>query len=164
MLGDFAIEDRGHLVGLSDCAIGVEQVFGEFVEGGAAAEDQIVAELDLREEQPMLASRLSALWRGKEWGEAGWLPPGPALKDAPVLRSPLLPASLRTMCAFAGTTTRFSPSGVLDQEAWIAGAVCAWSSRRGTVCVGRPRFAWRALRTGGHTGSMAAPAGLSTTN
>jgi hypothetical protein len=38
---------------LTDRAIGVKQAFAQFVQRRAAPEDEIVAELDLREEQPM---------------------------------------------------------------------------------------------------------------
>jgi hypothetical protein len=59
MLGDFAPEDRRDLVRLADRSIGVEQAFAKFVERGAAPEDQVVAVLDLREEQAMLGTRLA---------------------------------------------------------------------------------------------------------
>ena len=56
MLADPATEDHGDLVGLPDCSIGIEQAFTEVVQCRAAMEDEVVAELDLREEQPMLAA------------------------------------------------------------------------------------------------------------
>jgi hypothetical protein len=42
---------------LTDRAIDVEQALTEFVQCGAALEDEVVAELDLREEQPVPATR-----------------------------------------------------------------------------------------------------------
>src|SRR5262249_35245675 len=83
MLGDLAPEDHGDLVGLPDGPIGVEQAFAELVEGGAAPEDQIVAELDLREEQPMLAAGVVALVGGKKRRQP---------------RQPLLPAAQDIPC------------------------------------------------------------------
>ena len=70
MLADPAAEDHGDLVGLSDRAIGVEQALAEFVQRRAAPEDEVVAELDLREEQPMLAAGFLPLPGGKERREA----------------------------------------------------------------------------------------------
>jgi hypothetical protein len=70
-LGDLVAEDRRDLVGLADGAIGVEQPFAEFVEGGPAPEDEVVAELDLGEEQPMLAAGVFSLAGGKERRETG---------------------------------------------------------------------------------------------
>ena len=70
MLADPAAEDHGDLVGLSDCAIGIEQALAEFVQCRAATEDEVVAELDLREEQPMLAAGFLPLPGGKERREA----------------------------------------------------------------------------------------------
>jgi hypothetical protein len=70
MPADSAPEDDGDLVGLTDRAIGVKQVFAQFVQRRAASEDEIVAELDLREEQPMLAAGLLSLPRRKERREA----------------------------------------------------------------------------------------------
>jgi hypothetical protein len=55
---------------LADGAVGVEQPFPQFVEGGPPIKDQIVAEFDLREEQPVLATRLFALCLSEKWGEA----------------------------------------------------------------------------------------------
>ena len=66
MLGDLATEDDGDLVRLADGSIGVEQTFAELVQRGAATEDQVVAELDLREEQPVLAARMFSLSCGEE--------------------------------------------------------------------------------------------------
>jgi hypothetical protein len=58
LFGDLAPEDDGDLVRLADGPVGVEQTFAQFVERGAATKDQVVAEFDLREEQPMPAARL----------------------------------------------------------------------------------------------------------
>jgi len=70
MLADLAAEDDGDLVRPTDGAVGVEQTLTQLVERGAPAKDQVVAVLDLREEQPVLAPRLFALSFGKERGEA----------------------------------------------------------------------------------------------
>ena len=71
LFGDLAAEDDGDLVRLADGPVGVEQAFAQFVERGAATKDQIVAEFDLGEEQPVPAARLSPLCFGKERSEAG---------------------------------------------------------------------------------------------
>jgi hypothetical protein len=71
LFGDLATEDDGYLVGLADGPVSVEQTFPQFVERGAATKDQVVAEFDLGEEQPVLAARLSPLSFGKERSEAG---------------------------------------------------------------------------------------------
>jgi hypothetical protein len=64
-------EDGCELVRLADGAIGVEKPLAEPVEGGAAMEYEIVAELGLGEEQPMPAAGLFAFRGGKERREAG---------------------------------------------------------------------------------------------
>ena len=66
MFADPATEDDGDLVGLADCAISVKQPLPEAVQRGPAMEDEIVAELDLREKQPMLTACLLSLLRSKE--------------------------------------------------------------------------------------------------
>jgi len=71
LFGDLATEDDGDLVRLADGSVGVEQTFAQFVERGAAAKDQVVAEFDLGEEPPVPTARLLALSFGKERGEAG---------------------------------------------------------------------------------------------
>jgi hypothetical protein len=53
------------VVGLADGAIGVEEPLAELVEGGAAMEHEIVAELGLGEEQPVAAPGLVPLLRGE---------------------------------------------------------------------------------------------------
>ena len=50
MFADPATEDDGDLIGLADCSSGIEQPFPEVVQRRAAAKDEVVAELDLREE------------------------------------------------------------------------------------------------------------------
>ena len=46
------------------------KTLAQLVERGAPMEDQVVAEFDLREEQPMLAAGVSALSFAEERGEA----------------------------------------------------------------------------------------------
>ena len=67
---DFAAEDRGDLVWLPDGAVGVEEPFTELVECDASTEDEVVAKLDLGEEQAMLASVFS-FSRREERRESG---------------------------------------------------------------------------------------------
>jgi hypothetical protein len=69
MLSDLATEDDGDLVRLADGSIGVEQTFAEIIQRGAATEDEVVAVLDLREEQPVLAARMFSLSCGEEGRE-----------------------------------------------------------------------------------------------
>jgi len=71
LFGDLAPEDDGDLVRLADGPVGVEQTFPQFVERGTATKDQVVAEFNLGEEQPVLAARLLALYCGEKRGEAG---------------------------------------------------------------------------------------------
>src|SRR6516165_7514916 len=71
LFGDFATEDDGDLVRLADRAVGVEEPFAQFVEGGPPMKDQVVAQFDLRKEQPVLATCLMALCLGEERGETG---------------------------------------------------------------------------------------------
>src|SRR5467141_1617099 len=70
-LGELAPEDGGDLVRLPDSTIGVEQALAEAVEGGTTAEDEIVAVLHLRKEQPMLTAGLAAFFLAEEGGEGG---------------------------------------------------------------------------------------------
>jgi len=58
-LADLAAEDRRDLVRLADGAIGVEEPLAEPVECGAAMKDEIIAELGLGKEQPMMAAGLN---------------------------------------------------------------------------------------------------------
>jgi hypothetical protein len=46
---------------MPDCSIGIEQALAEIIQCRAAVEDEIVAVLNLREEQPMLAAGVLAL-------------------------------------------------------------------------------------------------------
>ena len=69
--GDLATEDGGDLVWPADGAIGVEEPLAELVEGGAAMEDEIVAELGLGEKQPVSAAGVIALVRSEERRERG---------------------------------------------------------------------------------------------
>ena len=71
LIRDLAAEDDGDLVWLTDGAVGVEEPLPQFVEGGPPMKDQVVAEFDLREEQPVLATRLFALCFREERREAG---------------------------------------------------------------------------------------------
>jgi hypothetical protein len=71
LLGDLATEDDRDLVRLADCAVGVEQSLAELVESGSPIKDQVVAEFDLRKEQPVLTAALPALSVAEEWREAG---------------------------------------------------------------------------------------------
>jgi len=70
LLGDLAPEDDRDLVRLSDRAVGVEKALAQLVEGGSPMKDQVVAEFDLGEEQPMLTASLSAFSFAEERGEA----------------------------------------------------------------------------------------------
>src|SRR5246127_1354623 len=69
MLGNLATENHCNLVRLSDGSIGVEQTLSELVQGRAATEDEVVAELDLREEQPVSTACLFSLSCREERGE-----------------------------------------------------------------------------------------------
>ena len=70
VLANPAAEDDCNLVGLSDCSICVEQPFTEIVQCRAATEDEVVAKLDLREEQPVLTAGLLPLFCSEEGGKA----------------------------------------------------------------------------------------------
>ena len=70
LLGDLTTEDDGDLVRLADGAVGVEQTLAQLVERSPPMKDQVVAEFDLREEQPVLTARLPALSRAEERGKA----------------------------------------------------------------------------------------------
>ena len=71
LLADLATEDDRDLVRLADGAVGVEQALAELVESGSPLKDQVVAEFDLREEQPVLTAALPALSVAEERREAG---------------------------------------------------------------------------------------------
>src|SRR6266498_1102519 len=70
-LRDASTEDHGDLVRLPDRAVGIQEPLPQIIEGGPPMEDQVVAVLDLRKEQTMLAAGASSLLVGEEWGEAG---------------------------------------------------------------------------------------------
>ena len=69
--GHFPTKDESNFLGLSDGSVHVEQALGELVDSGAAEEDQVVAKLDLREEEPVLAASLSPLLGGEEGSKGG---------------------------------------------------------------------------------------------
>ena len=71
VLGHLATEDHGDLVRLANGSIGVQQPFSQSVQSGAAAEDQIVAKLDLGKEEPVLATSLFAFLFGEKGSEGG---------------------------------------------------------------------------------------------
>src|SRR6476660_7079210 len=71
VLGDFAAEDHGDLVGLADRAIGIQQSLAELIDCGPPAKDQVVAIFHLREEEPMLTARLLAFALFEKWGQIG---------------------------------------------------------------------------------------------
>ena len=93
-----APKDGGDLLGLSDVPIQVQQSLGEFVNGGTAMEDEVVAILHPGEEQAMSASCLLPFLAGDKRGEG---------------RKPLL------------TTLRQIPSGERVGPFWQAGRVAA---------------------------------------
>ncbi len=64
--GELASEDDCDLVGPSDGAVGIEQAFAERVQRGPPVKDQIVAILELSEEQPVPAGGVFPLPRGEE--------------------------------------------------------------------------------------------------
>ena len=70
-LGHLAAEDRGDLIRLPDGPVGVEEPIAKLVECRASMEDQVVAELDLGEEQAMFAAGMVSLECGEERCEAG---------------------------------------------------------------------------------------------
>jgi len=70
LFSDLATEDDGDLVGLSDGAIGIQQSLAQSIEGSAAMEDEVVAILELGEEEAMLTTRVFALALGEEGGES----------------------------------------------------------------------------------------------
>jgi hypothetical protein len=66
VLGDPAAKDHCDLIRLSDGSIGIEQTLAKLVQGRAATEDEVVAEFNLREEQPVSAPRVFSLFRGEK--------------------------------------------------------------------------------------------------
>jgi hypothetical protein len=77
-LRDTSPEDRGDFVRLPDRSIGIQEPLAEAIESRPPMEDQVVAVLDLRDEQPVLTAGPSTFPVGKERGES---------------REPLLPAA-----------------------------------------------------------------------
>src|SRR5262249_56371358 len=69
LLGHFAPEDRGDLVGRPAVSIQIQQPLGNFSHCCPAMEDEVVAILHLRKEKTMLASGLLAFLVRKERGE-----------------------------------------------------------------------------------------------
>src|SRR6476646_856057 len=69
MLADLATEESRDLVRLADCPIGIEQALAEIIQCRTTTEDEVVAVLDLREEQPVLAARMLAFSCGEEGRE-----------------------------------------------------------------------------------------------
>ena len=69
--GDLAAEDDGELVGLANSPVGIQQPFAQLVQGGTPPEDEIVAVLDLGEEQAVLAAGLFAFFLGEERRQIG---------------------------------------------------------------------------------------------
>src|ERR1700739_4053798 len=69
--GHFPAKDESNLLRLSDGSVHVQQALGELVHGAAGEEEQVVAKLDLREEEPVLAASLSPLLGSKEGSEGG---------------------------------------------------------------------------------------------
>ncbi len=67
--GYFAAEDHGDFLGLPDGTIHIQEPLGELVHSGAAMEDEVVAVLHLREEQPVLAACRLTLPGGEEGSE-----------------------------------------------------------------------------------------------
>jgi len=64
--GHFPAKDESNLLRLSDGSVHVQQALGELIDGGAAEEDQVVAKLDLRKEEPVLTAGLTSFLRGEE--------------------------------------------------------------------------------------------------
>ena len=69
-LGHFPAKDESNLLGLSDGSVHIEQALGELVNGGATEENQVVAELDLGKEEPVLTACLSSFLGGEEGSES----------------------------------------------------------------------------------------------
>ena len=105
VLGDLAAEDDRDLVRPSDGSIGVKQAFAEHVQCGAATEDEVVAELDLREEQPALATRLLALSCGEL---------GPSSSAMRVSSSSILASSACSAYALLNDTEQPASPALID--------------------------------------------------
>ena len=55
-LGDLAAEDGGDLAGLADGAVGIQESLVQLIQCSAPVKDEVVAILDLREKEPVLAA------------------------------------------------------------------------------------------------------------
>ena len=117
MFADLATEDHGDLVWLADCPIGIEQALAEIIQCRTTTEDEIVAVLDLREEQPVLAARMLAFSCGEEGRE---------------LRQPLLAAGHQIprgervgelLQALRNCAFQEGVGGLLESDALLAHAV-----------------------------------------
>src|SRR5260370_2675487 len=71
MASDAPANDQGGFVGLTDSAIGVQEPLREGMDGGATTEDEIVAELHLREKQPVLNAGMLSLFGSEKGRETG---------------------------------------------------------------------------------------------
>jgi hypothetical protein len=67
---DLGLQLASIVLGDLDGSIGVEQTFAEHVQCRTATEDEVVAELHLLEEQPVLATRMLSLLCAEEGCEA----------------------------------------------------------------------------------------------
>ena len=70
-LGDLAAEDGGDLAGLADGAVGIQESLVQLIQCSAPVKDEIVAKLDLREKEPVLAAASFAFAFFKEWSQTG---------------------------------------------------------------------------------------------
>ena len=70
-LGDLAAEDGGDLAGLADGAVGIQESLVQLIQCSAAVKDEVVAILDLREKEPVLAAASFAFAFFKEWSQTG---------------------------------------------------------------------------------------------
>jgi hypothetical protein len=68
---DLSTEDNGDLVWLADGAVCVQQMFSHLVRRRAAAENEVIAQLDLSEKQTVLAASLFAFRFREEGSERG---------------------------------------------------------------------------------------------
>ena len=55
-LGDLATEDGRDLAGLADGAVGIQESLVQLIQCSAPVKDEVVAILDLREKEPVLAA------------------------------------------------------------------------------------------------------------
>ena len=66
---DLATEDDGELIGLADRAVGIHQSLAESIHGSPARKYQVIARLDLREEQPVFNAGLLTFPGSEEWDQ-----------------------------------------------------------------------------------------------